>query len=169
MVGTTCGEAWAPSAWRPGLEAPVPAGDVTPPVLVGLDGGAGGEAALEWAVAEAVSLGAPVHAVTAWSWDARLLAAVGGATAHSAARIRDRQEDQIARVLHRLGASACRIETDLVEGDPASTLLALSGRARLLVVGSHGGTARSAVGSVARACLRSAGCPVVVVPVRAAC
>lgn len=166
MVSSTTG-ARTPTSWRHGLDGPAVDGDATPPVLVGLDGGLGGELALAWAIAEAVALGAPVLALTAWSWDARLLAAAGGRPSRQAGRVRGEQEDQIARALGRLGPVPCRIDTELVEGDPASTLVVRSASARLLVVGSHAAPGRTAVGSVARACIRAAACPVVVVPVRA--
>ncbi|WP_088283709.1 universal stress protein [Kineosporia sp. A_224] len=160
-------EAWdliASPAWRP--PSPRTPFDVTPPVLVGLDGGVGGELALEWALREAQEQGAPVRAVTAWSWDARLLAAVGGRAARQVEQARQLQEEQLARVLRRFGPVHCRIETVLGEGDAASLLLEESRRARLLVVGSHAEPGGATVGSVARACVRLASCPVVVVPVR---
>jgi nucleotide-binding universal stress UspA family protein len=141
--------------------------DATLPVLVGLDGSVGGELALEWALREAVAQGAPVLAVTAWSWDARLLAAVGARPNRQLERMRQVQEEQIARVLRRVGTAGVRIDTELGEGDPASLLLDRSSAARMLVVGSHSDPGRTAVGSVARACARLAACPVVVVPVRA--
>ena len=155
-----------PSPWLPAPRTP--GQDVTPPVLVGLDGGLGGELALEWGLRHADELGAPVVAVTAWSWDARVLHAFGGRTPRAAERAQEAQEAQLARVLRRVGPAHCRIDTVLGEGDPATLLLEQSRQARLLVVGNHtepGG--RSAVGTVARACVRLAACPVVVVPVRA--
>ncbi|MFN0281394.1 MAG: universal stress protein [Kineosporiaceae bacterium] len=153
----------ATGPWQvPGRGDPV---DATPAVLVGLDGSLGGERALEWALHEAVALASPVRAVTAWAWDARLLTDVGSRPSQRAEQLRRQQEDQIARVLGRTGPTPCRIETHVVEGDPASLLLTLSRAARLLVIGSHGEPGRPAVGSVARACLRFAVCPVVVVPV----
>ena len=153
-------------AWLPAQRS---AGqDVTPPVLVGLDGGPGGELALEWGLRHADELGAPVRAVTAWSWDARVLRALGGRTAGAAEQVRQAQEEQLARVLRRVGPAHCRIDTVLGEGDAATLLVEQSRAARLLVVGSRTGPGRAAVGSVARACVRLAACPVVVVPVDAA-
>ena len=143
--------------------------DVTPPVLVGLDGGLGGELALEWGLRHADELGSPVRAVTAWSWDARVLHTLGGRTARAAERVRQAQEEQLARVLRRVGPARCPIDTVLGEGDPATLLVEQSRGARLLVVGNHTDAGRSSsVGSVARACVRLAACPVVVVPVRGA-
>ena len=156
-------------AWLPAQRAG--GQDVTPPVLVGLDGGVGGELALEWGLRHAADLGAPVRAVTAWSWDARVLQnlgrALGGRTARAAEQVRQAQEEQLARVLRRVGPAHCRIDTVLGEGDAATLLVEQSRGARLLVVGNHTEPGRPAVGSVARACVRLAGCPVVVVPVRA--
>lgn len=150
--------------WPPArLEAP----DATPPVLVGLDGSIGGERALEWAIHEAAAQGAPVRALTAWSWEARLLGVVGSRGGRTENGMRAMQDEQISRVLRRVGPAHCRIDTDLVEGDPASTLLEASRTARLLVLGSRTGPTHPSLGAVTRACLRSAGCPVVVVPVRA--
>ncbi len=138
--------------------------DVTLPVLVGVDGSPGAAHALEWALREAEAQGAPVRAVTAWSWDARMVRAVGGRGVRQAERMRQVQEDQLGLVLRRVGRTTCRIDTVLAEGDPASLLLDHSRTARLLVVGSHAHLGRSAPGSVARACMRFARCPVVVVP-----
>jgi nucleotide-binding universal stress UspA family protein len=139
----------------------------TPMIVVGFDGSLGGERALEWALHEAAAPASPVRAVTAWSWDSGLLTTLAGRPADPTQRLRQLQEEQIARVLRRVGPAPCPIETVVVEGDPASLLLPLSRVARLLVVGRHAGPGGSAVGSVARACLRLAACPVVVVPVEA--
>lgn len=159
-----------PTAWLPSPRGAGPGGaaDVTPPVLVGLDGGLGGELALEWALRHACELGAPVRAVTAWAWDARVLQTLGGRTARTEQRVQQAQEEQLARVLRRVGPAHVPIDTVLGEGDPATLLLEQSRVARLLVVGNRTEPGRAAVGSVARACVRHAACPVVVVPVRAA-
>lgn len=166
MIGSTFDDeppAGRSATWRiPTQGRPL---EGTPAVVVGLDGSPGGERALEWALHEAAALAAPVRAVTAWSWDARLLAAVGARPWHRAEQLRQLQEEQIARVLRWVGPAPIPIETLVVEGDPASLLLTLSRTARLLVVGSRARPGRQAVGSVAVACARLASCPVVVVPV----
>ena len=61
------------------------------------------------------------------------------------------------------------VSSELAGGSPAKVLIGLSASAELLVLGAAyppGGSASQvspAMGSVARACLRSAACPVVVV------
>jgi nucleotide-binding universal stress UspA family protein len=60
------------------------------------------------------------------------------------------------------------IAGDVLTGDPVDALVTAALGATMLVLGSHGRSGRfdAAMGSVADACIRTARCPVVVVPAR---
>jgi nucleotide-binding universal stress UspA family protein len=135
------------------------------PVVVGVDGSSGSARALEWALYEARDRRAPVRVVTAWAWGV----AASGYAASSAnvmRRVEQTQEALVRAVLARFPGALPELSTELVQGDPASTLIDRSRDGVLLVLGSRGlsGAADVAVGSVADACLRHGSCPVVVVP-----
>ncbi|GIH21103.1 universal stress protein [Rugosimonospora africana] len=133
-------------------------------IVAGVDGSAGGERALRWAVHEAASRGGTVQAVTAYTFDNIDPASLAG-----------RQQHQVT-VEQMLGAQVVAalandprvaVTTRVVFGNPTEVLLDSACDATLLVLGSHGhGRLFHAVlGSVADSCVRRATCPVVVIPV----
>jgi nucleotide-binding universal stress UspA family protein len=95
---------------------------------------------------------------------------LGAAGRDSASAVRhawQTQEALVRAVLARFPGALPDLATELVQGDPASTLIERSSDGTLLVLGSQGlGGADTPVGSVADACLRHGSCPVVVVPAR---
>ncbi|MFT2752969.1 universal stress protein [Clavibacter sp. Sh2088] len=150
-----------PAAQQPAI----PAGSV----VVGHDGSAAAQAALDQALELAAALAAPVVVVRTWSIDT----APPGAVFHdgfaaSFAEIGETVEER----LRADTASSARRHPELdvhlrsVLSQPAETLIALSHDARMLVVGSRGlgGFAGMLLGSVSDRCVRHARCPVLVVP-----
>ncbi|GGM81312.1 universal stress protein [Thermopolyspora flexuosa] len=120
-------------------------------VVVGFDGSAPAQAALAWAVEEARLHGAPLVAVT-------VLRERPGA---------DPAEEPVLGPLRRLAAEVAGdgVEFRHFHGSPAAGLVAACGPADLLVVGSAGGGwGGPPLGSVSRACLHHAPCPVAVIP-----
>jgi nucleotide-binding universal stress UspA family protein len=83
-----------------------------------------------------------------------------------ARQARHTQEALVRAVVARFPGPLPELVTELVQADPASALIDRSRDGLLLVLGSQGLTSASdtAVGSVADACLRHGGCPVVVIP-----
>ncbi|MEO3805338.1 universal stress protein [Nonomuraea sp. B1E8] len=120
-------------------------------IIVGFDGSHGAATALGWAVAEA-----RLHHAELLPWTVLPEQATAGAGTVADA-MRRAVEDII------LGFPA---ELRFVRGDPAAELTAACADADLLVVGSRGRTQLTALllGSVSRACLHQAPCPVAVVP-----
>lgn len=119
-------------------------------VVVGFDGSTAAQAALAWAVPEARLHGVPLVAVT-------VLRDPGP----------DVAEEEILGPLRRLIAEIAGdgFEFRHFHGSPAAGLVAACGPRDLLVVGSAGGGwGGPPLGSVARACLHHAPCPVAVVP-----
>lgn len=134
------------------------------PVVVGVDGSQGSARAMTWALDEARTRQLPVRVVTAWAWGG----SSGGCrdAAGVVRQARHTQEALVRAVLARFPGALPELTTELVQGDPASTLIERSRDGVLLVLGSHGltGGTTSSVGSVADTCLRYGSCPVVVVP-----
>jgi nucleotide-binding universal stress UspA family protein len=135
-------------------------------IVVGVDGSADGDRALRWAVGDAGRRGGTVQAVIAWTWDGIDRALV---TKTHPSDERRAAEEKLARSMAEAikDFPGVMIAGEVVEGRPFQVLVEAAKDADLLVVGSHGhGRLHHAVvGSVAEECIRSAACPVVVVPV----
>ncbi|PRX43693.1 nucleotide-binding universal stress UspA family protein [Prauserella shujinwangii] len=136
------------------------------PVVVGVDGSAASDRAIEFALDFAARHGAPVRAVHAWSdWPLDItvsapLGQVGQDEATDAAEKLAREHVETRRDRF----PDVPVEWHSVADRPGSALLELAGDARLLVVGSHGRGAvrRVLLGSVSNAVVHHAPCPVAV-------
>ncbi|WP_329449481.1 universal stress protein [Streptomyces sp. NBC_01724] len=136
----------------------------TPRVVVGVDGSPASYEALRWAVRYARLVAATVDAVAAYE----LPGAIGWSAPALDAEIAEAQTrramtDEIRKVLLQVGEVP--MEQHLVRGGAAGALIAASGGAQLLVVGSRGrgGFASLLLGSVSQQCAAHASCPVVIV------
>lgn len=133
-------------------------------IVVGLDGSIVSERALAWAEDEARRTGRHLLLVHAWHWSTDALAApmtlVG---TPDALRAGQAILDRAVAKAHKNGVSA---RGKLLEGSPSSVLVHAADGASMLVVGSHGHgkLANVFLGSVSRACIAQATCPVVVMP-----
>lgn len=135
--------------WRP-----VP-GQYPPPVVVGADGSAEAQAALELAITEAALHDAPLVAVCALCDSAGMVGIARDVEAVFGAAVDKVQAEHPDVVVQR------RVEP----GAPRSALLTVASRAQLLVVGARGrgGLEQMVLGSVSFALLHHAPCPVAVV------
>ncbi|WP_406340107.1 universal stress protein [Streptomyces sp. NBC_01620] len=134
----------------------------TPRVVVGVDGSPASYEALRWAVRYARLVAATVDAVAAYELPIGLSAPALDAEI-AEAQTRRAMTDEIRKVLLQVGEVP--MEQHLVRGGAAGALIAASGGAQLLVVGSRGrgGFARLLLGSVSQQCAAHASCPVVIV------
>ena len=135
-------------------------------IVVGIDGSAGAQAALQFAADEASLRQTELRVVSAWHVPTGVympptymdldLDAFRQTTS-------DVAERQIVEVLG--SERATTVDVVIHEGSPAEVLIAESRQAELLVVGSrgHGGFAGLLLGSVSQHCVAHAHCPVVVV------
>lgn len=138
-------------------------------VTVGVDGSATGREALRFALSEADLRGSTLRVVQAWTIPPLTATGVGMIPVYG--RLEDELSgaaaDSLAADLDDVGAtdSGVEIERVVVRGDAAGALVRQSAQAHLLVVGSRGrgALAGSFLGSVSRACLQHASCPVAVV------
>ncbi len=135
--------------WRP-----VP-GHHPRPVVVGTDGSPGSQAALDFAVDEAVLRGVPLVAVCALSDAPGVFGTARAIEGDFSTRIAKVQADHPDLLITK------RAE----EGAPRSALLAAAAHGQLLVVGARGrgGLRDMRLGSVSLAVLHHATCPVTVV------
>ena len=132
-------------------------------IVVGVDGTEGGQRALRWAIHEAAARDGSVQAVMAWTADDNDVP-----PAPSLDEQREAAMAVLARTIETVSLPAgVSVASEVVLGRAADVLAAAARDADLLVVGSHGHGRlyHSALGSVSDACVRKAGCPVVVVPV----
>ncbi|WP_020658926.1 universal stress protein [Amycolatopsis benzoatilytica] len=137
-------------------------------IVVGVDGSSASIGALIWAAEAASASGAELHVVSAWLHDPLLDDLSIGRTVDEARKAHLAELDAfIAQVVKNVPVASVR--SAVPEGDAAGALIDQSRNAALLVVGSHGkGMVREALtGSVGKACLRRASCPVTVIPPRA--
>lgn len=144
-------------------------GPVTGRIVVGVDGSAHGRHALRFALAEAVLRDARVDVVGAWSVPPLAATGVGLVSAFDLLRaeLGDSARQVVAGELADAAdaAAGLEIEQHVGQGDAAAVLVEAASGADLLVVGSRGrgGVTGTVLGSVSRACLQHAPCPVAVV------
>jgi nucleotide-binding universal stress UspA family protein len=137
-------------------------------IVVGVDGSTGSLAALRWAEREAGLRDAALHVLRAWE-DTTKRVAPYASHAHPPGGQEDHQSAAAglkADVAAVLGpAPEVTVDARVAEGLAARVLLDHAVGADLLVLGSATRCAPDGIGPVARACLRHAPCPVVVVSV----
>jgi nucleotide-binding universal stress UspA family protein len=149
-------------------------------IVVGVDGSAGGDAALRWALEEARLRGADLHVVHAFEQPPPPIGVtpigppgpVGEVTPDELADLRRSAaaaaqnvlDDALART--GAGEGGVSVHGSLVQADAATALVESARDAALLVVGSrgHGAVHELILGSVSHTCARTARCPVVVLP-----
>ena len=132
-------------------------------VVVGINGSPSGDAALEWAIAEAEATGSDLLACHAYLPQHIVRPGAPAAEAHTERQARRRLDTAAMAAARRLGSR--RVAHELWLGDPASALVEAAHQSSMLVVGSHGDMGQSAgvVGSTALEVVARADCPVVVV------
>jgi nucleotide-binding universal stress UspA family protein len=146
-------------------------------IVVGVDGSAGAQLALEWALEEAKRRGSDVAAVLAWMLPLSeapgpFLLTVPGPPTPPVEQVRRELGAAAAARLDaaldagRSAAPGVEVRRRVIEGAPATVLVDEAAGADMLVVGTrgHGGFAALLLGSVALGCIQHARCPVVVVP-----
>ena len=131
------------------------------PVVVGVDGSEESRLALRWAFEYAQMSGAPVEAVIAWEIPPTYGLAPSYDDVDFEKKAQETAEETIRAVVGDNAPVTLRVE----RGHPAPILIAASGHAQLLVVGSrgHGAFAGMLLGSVSQHCVHQAHCPVVVI------
>lgn len=139
-------------------------------IVVGVDGGPEGDAALRFAFEEAERTGDSIEVVTAWSGLESIPVAPyvrfdSQPTLGDLQRAaQERQDAAVARVLG--DPPSITVSARTPQGDAKLMLVEAAQHARLLVVGSRpmGPIRAVLLGSVSRYCAHHAACPVVVVP-----
>jgi len=139
-------------------------------IIVGIDGSANSETALEWAVQEAAIRQVPLRVITIFRqavshWGA------GPVTYPQdnavAMRAREAAQDATDKALAHAGdARPNSVTVEAVSGIPAEELVNASKDADMIVMGSRGagGFARLLLGSVGSQVVHHAHCPIVIIP-----
>lgn len=137
-------------------------------ILVGVDGSAEANMALDWAAARAKEDGSLVHVVCTYALASYSAAALdGGYAALDDDALQQGAQKAVDHGLERLRSHGLTEVTGTTEpGDATSVLVQLSEEVDLIVVGSRGGggIADRLLGTVSSALPAHAKCPVVVVP-----
>ncbi len=134
-------------------------------VVVGVDGSAGAQCALRWAIDEARHHHAELLVVHVWQ-----VPIFGSPYAPIPSIDLDLLEEEARNLVDRMLAQedteGVTVERAAVSGSAAQTLVELAANADLLVVGArgHGGFVGLLLGSVSDQVARHAKCPVVIVP-----
>ncbi|MQY12200.1 Universal stress protein [Streptomyces sp. RB5] len=134
------------------------------PVLLAVDGSAAGEAAVDYAFAEADRRGTGVVAVHIWSaWDSQAPRPSDAALPEGANPGELVLAEALAGPLEQYPDVS--VERRSIKGSARELLIDASGSAGLVVVGArgHGGFTGMLLGSVSQALLNHAHCPVIVV------
>jgi nucleotide-binding universal stress UspA family protein len=139
-------------------------------VVVGVDESPHAQAALRWALREALLRGDALEVVHVWQppvsslpFGLTLSLSVDEGELDAAGRAE--LDKLVDAALAELGDDRPEVLRTVVPGPPAPTLIDIAADADLLVVGAQGrtGLRQVALGSVAHACVQHAACPVVVV------
>ncbi len=138
------------------------------PIVVGTDGSKESLHAVEWAAREAVLRGAPLRIVSAAALLPRMLGSSGTSDYDTVADLLQQDRDRaLAAGAQRAAevAPGLLIDTDMLTGQPAQAVTDSGTGALMLVVGSRGIGAFTAMvlGSVSRYAAIHASCPVVVI------
>jgi nucleotide-binding universal stress UspA family protein len=138
------------------------------PIVVGTDGSRESRRAVEWAAREAVLRDAPLRIVSATAQLPRMAGSQGTSDYETVSDLlRDDRDHALASAAELAGATApgLLIDTDQLAGAPAVAVTESGNGALMLVVGSRGSSAFTAMvlGSVSRYAAIHAACPVVVV------
>jgi nucleotide-binding universal stress UspA family protein len=138
------------------------------PIVAATDGSEHSLQAVEWAATEAALRGAPLRIVSAAATLPRMSTAPSGEDVDNVTDVLHHNRDQgLAAAAARAAAAApgVLIDTDVLTGAPAEAVADSGSGALMLVVGSRGAGAFTALvfGSVSRYAASHASCPVVVV------
>ena len=138
-------------------------------IVVGVDGSAGAERAVAFAVEEARLRGATLEAVSVWQ--VKVFAGPGFFQAAPPSNelidaLRRVAQDAVDNALEDVDTSGIEVRRAAVAGVPAEVLVDAAKDADLLVVGSRGlgGFRGLLLGSVSQQCAHHAVCPVAIVP-----
>lgn len=137
-------------------------------IVVGVDGSAGADVALDWALREAGRRGDRVRVIMAWDYlgQPRRHDGSGFDPDFDTDAARAMLDEIVDEALARLGHDEVDVARTAILDRPARALLEAADGADLLVVGRRGlgGFRGLVLGSVSQAVLAHAPCPVVVLP-----
>jgi nucleotide-binding universal stress UspA family protein len=138
-----------------------------PGILIGFDGSAHSDRALDWAVKEAVARHSPLTVIIVYAAGGSHWFREAGDEGGPGERARQVAREATEKALARLGDDpGISVTVRSVAGNPADVLLEAAEDVDMIVVGARGrgGFARLLVGSVSSQLVYHSPCPIVVVP-----
>ena len=138
------------------------------PIVAGTDGSEESLRAVDWAAREAVLRGAPLRIVSAAALPPRMISRAGAGEYDTVTDVITKERDRALAAAAELAARAAPgllIDTDPLSGAPAEAVTDSGAGALMLVLGSRGIGAFTALllGSVSRYAASHASCPVVAI------
>jgi nucleotide-binding universal stress UspA family protein len=142
-------------------------------IVVGVDGSAGSDTALAWAIDEARLRGASIEAVHAWTYPYVADVAYMARAALDRGDLENTAKEVVTDALRRMagegpgsGGEGVAIHAAVVEGSAAHALTEAAAGADMVVLGTRGrgGFAGLLLGSVSQQVSHHSPCPVVIVP-----
>jgi nucleotide-binding universal stress UspA family protein len=139
-------------------------------IVVGVDGSEGSRAALRWALAEAAQRGVPLRVIHASGPPyigprGPVLPMLNYVVSGIEGKDEQTLSTSLQGIVDPTATGDVRVTAEVVSAPPQVALVDASEGVDLLVVGARGAWAHLlGIGSVTRACLHEARCPVVVVP-----
>ena len=132
-------------------------------IVVAVDGSLGSDAALEWAIAEALATGRRI--LLAYAIPLSQSAVMAPLTLMGFDDPAGYAADMLHRRHLRCREAGVPANTALLEGTPVDTLVSVAEHAAMLVMGARGHRQVSSLvlGSVSEACAHRARCPVVII------
>lgn len=132
-------------------------------IVVGVDGSASSNKALEWAATQAEKTGAALEIVTSWQWPQSYGVPLPLTEDFDPAAVA-KQVNSAAFDLVRKDHSGVEVRSSIAEGHAGQVLTEMSADADMLVVGSRGHSeiVGLLLGSTSEYCVAHGQCPVVV-------
>jgi nucleotide-binding universal stress UspA family protein len=149
----------------PRAEADKPPAPTKNRIVVGVDGSAAADAALEWAAQEAQIRGATLEVTVSWSASRAVFPTRFPIGRSLEMTLHDAAQELADQAVSKVAVPGLRVESEVLEGGASSVLIERAKDADLLVVGRRGlnRAQEFLMGSVSHACIHHSPVPIAVI------